>query len=343
MTTEKVKGLYEIIPANPTRPQGRSRSSSRHVTRYRRPPAASGYLRRKIGLVLPALVDASDRVCKHPRVRELYPEYLVTSHCIIRASVPLMETGRERALALADDDPVAAALAPYYEHHIPEELHHDDWLLDDLEVLGRERSDVLSRIPTPTVAALVGAQYYWMLHFHPVALLGYIAVLEGYPPTPELIDDLVASTGYDRSAFRTLRRARRARPRPQRRARRATRRAPPYQAAVRGRRPQRDDDGRAVRPRPRRGRRRLRGRRLDPWLAELRSKEEGRPVSRPSRLRVLPSLRPRRQFAHIGCCLVRARSSVPQVGDLQGKAPDNTKRGRRLAPLRVSSERRSRS
>jgi hypothetical protein len=166
--------------------------------------APSEYLRRKIGLVLPALVDASERLCKHPRVRELYPEYLVTSHCIIRASVPLMETGRERALALADDDPVAAALAPYYEHHIPEELHHDDWLLDDLEVLGRERSDVLARIPAPTVAALVGAQYYWMLHYHPVALLGYIAVLEGYPPTPELIDDLVASTGYERSAFRTL-------------------------------------------------------------------------------------------------------------------------------------------
>jgi hypothetical protein len=166
--------------------------------------APSEILRLKIGLVLPALVDASERVCTHPRVRELYPEYLITSHCIIRASVPLMEAGRERALALADDDPVAAALAPYYEHHIPEELDHDDWLLDDLEVLGRKRSEVLSRIPSTTVAELVGAQYYWMLHYHPVALLGYIAVLEGYPPTPELIDDLVASTGYERDAFRTL-------------------------------------------------------------------------------------------------------------------------------------------
>jgi Iron-containing redox enzyme len=168
------------------------------------PVTASWYLRRKIGLVLPALVDASERVCTHPRVRELYPEYLITSHCIIRASVPLMEAGRERAQALADDDPLAAELAPYYEHHIPEELHHDDWLLDDLEVLGRDRSEVLSRIPAPTVAALVGAQYYWMFHYHPVALLGYIAVLEGYPPTPELVDDLVAGTGYDPSAFRTV-------------------------------------------------------------------------------------------------------------------------------------------
>lgn len=166
--------------------------------------ATSEILRLKIGFVLPALVDASERICRHPRVRELYPEYLVTSHCIIRASVPLMETARERALERADGDPIAAAVASYYEHHIPEELHHDDWLLDDLEVLGHDRSDVLARIPSPTVAELVGAQYYWLLHYHPVSLLGYIAVLEGYPPTPELVEGLVASTGYDRDAFRCV-------------------------------------------------------------------------------------------------------------------------------------------
>jgi hypothetical protein len=166
--------------------------------------APSEFLRRKIEFFLQALVEASDRIRTHPRLPELYPEYLRTSHCIIRASVPLMETGREQALGLAEHDPVAAELAPYLEHHIPEELHHDDWLLDDLEVLGVERSAVLSRPPPPSVAGLVGAQYYWIFHYHPVALLGYIGVLEGYPPSLELIDDMVARTGYDRSAFRTL-------------------------------------------------------------------------------------------------------------------------------------------
>jgi pyrroloquinoline quinone (PQQ) biosynthesis protein C len=115
-----------------------------------------------------------------------------------------METGRDRALALAEHDQVAGALASYLEQHIPEELDHDEWLLDDLEVVGVERSTVLSRAPAPSVAALVGAQYYWIFHYHPVALLGYIAVLEGYPPSLALIDGLVMSTGYDRSAFRTL-------------------------------------------------------------------------------------------------------------------------------------------
>jgi pyrroloquinoline quinone (PQQ) biosynthesis protein C len=146
----------------------------------------------------------TDRFVSHPSARDLYPEYLFTSHCIIRASVPLMEEGRGQAQAAAAADPVSAALAPYLEEHIPEELHHDEWLLDDLEVLGKERSDILARPPTPTIAALVGAQYYWIRHYHPVALLGYIAVLEGYPPTTALIDTLVAKTGYGREAFRTL-------------------------------------------------------------------------------------------------------------------------------------------
>jgi pyrroloquinoline quinone (PQQ) biosynthesis protein C len=162
----------------------------------------SSLLRRKIELVLPAFVRAGDRLIAHPRVRELYPEYLFTSHCVIRASVPLMETAR--ALAAARDDPVSERLAPYLAHHIPEELDHDEWLLGDLELLGVERAAVLARPPSPTVASLVGAQYYWIHHFHPVALLGYIGLLEGYPPSPGLIDELQRRTGFERAAFRTM-------------------------------------------------------------------------------------------------------------------------------------------
>jgi hypothetical protein len=161
-------------------------------------------VRRKIGLLLPQLIDSGDTLLAHPRVRELYPEYLFMSHSIIRASVPLMETARARALELAPSDPVSAQLAPYLEEHIPEELDHDEWLLDDLETLGRPRQSVLARTPSPTVASLVGAQYYWIFHYHPVALLGYIALFEGYPPTPQMVDDLVVSTGYSRDSFRTM-------------------------------------------------------------------------------------------------------------------------------------------
>lgn len=74
-------------------------------------------------------------------------------------------------------------LATYLERHVDEERQHDDWLLEDLAELGVAREDVWGRIPSPNIAALVGSQYYWMRHYHPVALLGYIAVLEGRPPS----------------------------------------------------------------------------------------------------------------------------------------------------------------
>ena len=66
------------------------------------------------------------------------------------------------------------------------------------------RLDVLAQVPSPSVAALVGGQYYWIHHHHPVSFLGYVALMEGYPPTPELIETLIQRTGYPEKAFQTL-------------------------------------------------------------------------------------------------------------------------------------------
>jgi hypothetical protein len=161
-------------------------------------------LRGTFGLVFGELVRAGQRFVDHPRIREVYVDYLFTAHSIIRASVPLMETARVQALSMAPDDALAAELADYLVEHIEEERGHDEWLLGDLEAIGVDRSTILARPPSPTIASAVGAQYYWVLHYHPVALLGWIALLEGYPPTIDTIDLLMARTGYPREAFRTL-------------------------------------------------------------------------------------------------------------------------------------------
>jgi pyrroloquinoline quinone (PQQ) biosynthesis protein C len=113
--------------------------------------------------------------------------------------VPLTRVALERARDL--DEP---ELAQYLELHVDEELGHDETLLDDLEVLGLERERVLARMPSPAVATLVGAQYYWILHHHPVAFLGYVGVMEGYPPTDELVELLLERTGFPREAFTTF-------------------------------------------------------------------------------------------------------------------------------------------
>lgn len=168
--------------------------------------SASGRLRAKLDLAYPAVAQTSARIWADARVRELYPAYLEIWHGVVRSAVPLIEAARDRARELAPADEVAAQLVPYFEHHGPEEAGHDAWLLEDLEALGRDRRAALQRIPSPRVATLVGAQYYWLRHAHPVSLLGHMAVVEGYSPPPGFADRLQALTGHPREAFRALRR-----------------------------------------------------------------------------------------------------------------------------------------
>src|SRR5207237_421598 len=82
------------------------------------------------------------------------------------------------------DDPLGPPLAAYLREHVDEELGHDETLLGDLEAIGVPRLDVLAQVPSPSVAALVGGQYYWIHHHHPVSFLGYVAPMEGYTAPP---------------------------------------------------------------------------------------------------------------------------------------------------------------
>lgn len=157
-------------------------------------------LRSKIRLARSSLDVAATTLWTHPKLKELYPEFLFRNHAVIRASVPLMRTALVTCQNSFSDDPLKPGLVSYLEHHIPEELHHDDWVLEDLEALGYSRSEVLRRIPPVSASVLVGAQYYWMLHVHPVALLGFIAVLEGTPPETGYFLDVFHRAGIPEAA-----------------------------------------------------------------------------------------------------------------------------------------------
>ena len=161
-------------------------------------------LRQKLSLAIGPFGAACTSLVEHPQVAELWPEYLIAQHQIIRATVPLTEVAAERARALVDTDPVAGGLTSYLDEHVGEELGHDEDLLDDLEALGLDSDEVLARMPSPAVASLVGSQYYWILHYHPIAFLGFVGLMEGFPPTEELIRTLIARTGHPADAFRTF-------------------------------------------------------------------------------------------------------------------------------------------
>jgi Iron-containing redox enzyme len=166
--------------------------------------ASSSVLRRKIALALPPLVAAQRRLDQHPDPAAAWIAFLGVLYGSMRASVPLLETALDRARELSPADPLAAGLTDYLHRHSEEERGHDEWLLQDLLSVGVDSTQLLSRPPSGAVAALIGAQYYWVLHYHPVCILGYLMVIEGDPPSRRSLQDLQSRSGLPPSAFRTM-------------------------------------------------------------------------------------------------------------------------------------------
>jgi hypothetical protein len=153
---------------------------------------------------LPVFAAAGERLWTSPRPREIYPVYLATMHMIFRANTALLKAARARARALTDRDVIAGRLAAFLTRQMYEEEDEDLGWLEDLGVTGVDRSELLGRPPSPAVASLVGAQYYWLHHHHPIALLGYTAALVSLSPPQGFADQLRALTGYPRAAFRSV-------------------------------------------------------------------------------------------------------------------------------------------
>jgi|UPI0006906149 hypothetical protein len=157
----------------------------------------------KIHLAEGRLNAASEQFWTHPELAHLLPVFLVQLHRVMQAGLHLMQTARDRALTFTDD-PVSRIVAPYLDQHILEEKDHDDWLLDDIGTLGITPAEVASTAPVPSVVSLLGAQYFWALHIHPVTVFGYLIVLEGYPPLAEQLEAIRKRTRLPATAFRCL-------------------------------------------------------------------------------------------------------------------------------------------
>jgi hypothetical protein len=162
-------------------------------------------LKRKIEIAGRLLASPLDAFWNHPGLGEIFPQFLLAIHGSVRATIPLMEAAITVAGRRSDTDPICARLVPYFLQHIEEERGHEEWLLQDLEAVGVGRNDVFGCVPNATIAGIAGAQYYWIFHVHPVALLGFFAVLEGNPPVTADLMAIQERTGLPAAAFRMLR------------------------------------------------------------------------------------------------------------------------------------------
>ena len=72
-------------------------------------------LRDKIRLVRAPLDQVAEKLWTHPRLREIYPEFLFLNHSVIRCSVPLMKAGAEQCEKMLDREPIAAGMLAYLQ------------------------------------------------------------------------------------------------------------------------------------------------------------------------------------------------------------------------------------
>ncbi len=160
---------------------------------------------RKIELARPLLHQSCVRFWSRDDLAIAYPRFLLELHQIMRGGLAIMRLALQRSRELAHADAVAAALEEYLAGHIEEEKDHDAWLLEDMAVCGMRPDEVFSHITSPAVAALLGAQAFWILQEHPVAVLGYLAAVEGDPPSHDHLNLICIQSGYPADAFRCLR------------------------------------------------------------------------------------------------------------------------------------------
>ena len=162
-------------------------------------------LRRKIDFAIPLIETICTRFWDHESLGVMFPKFLLTIYGSVRATVPLMTTAVAALERRPADDALREPLIDYLRQHAQEEADHDEWLIQDLEQVGIRRNEVLASPGTPEVARLVGAQYYWIHHAHPIALLAFFAVLEGHPPIASHLDEVQRRTALPAEAFRMLR------------------------------------------------------------------------------------------------------------------------------------------
>lgn len=115
-------------------------------------------------------VDLSDRSRLITNLVFLYQVIKASERLLVEAAVEA--TGR---------------LKQYYISHLEEEREHEKWLAEDLLAEG---IDVETVPPIRKATEMAGSQYYLIKHVNPACLLGYMAVLEGFPHPVEAVEHL---------------------------------------------------------------------------------------------------------------------------------------------------------
>jgi hypothetical protein len=163
-------------------------------------PTRSLRLREKLDLFGAGLAADLHRFWHGEDLPRRYPQLLRELYAVSLGGIPLMTFARDRALGWGD--PVAEAVAAYLTRHIEEERGHAAWVLDDLAALGFDRAREARRPPSLSAVTVLGCGYTWVDQHHPVAILGFLSVLEGQPMSVPFLEATILRSGLPEGAFR---------------------------------------------------------------------------------------------------------------------------------------------
>lgn len=142
------------------------------------------------------VIDAINRVRSEAKPVDLANRDIVLANLVFVQQVITASEGMlEEAIKRSSGD-----LQAYFIEHLEEERDHQSWLVDDLLDAG---IDVKSMPLSRKAVEMAGSQYYLIKHVSPACLLGYMAVLEGFPVSLEAVDQLEKLHG--KQLFRTAR------------------------------------------------------------------------------------------------------------------------------------------
>lgn len=152
--------------------------SERRRNPVRSSPSISAVLHAQLGVSKLVLRPATALADKVPGKIFGQSQYLHTVNGLAQSCMPLLELAVRRCRKLAPDDPASEALGSYYAQRMAKSTVRNRHSFARLLITGRESVSVLGELASRTIADLVGAQYYWIEHDHPVTLLGYLLVLD---------------------------------------------------------------------------------------------------------------------------------------------------------------------
>ncbi len=103
--------------------------------------------------------------------RDMYIDFLTQAYHHVKHTFPLLSLAASRT----SDPSYQRALLTYMN----EERGHDEWILDDIRVIGGNAESIHDGRPGPACELMVAYSYYVIEHVNPFAFLGSVHVLEG--------------------------------------------------------------------------------------------------------------------------------------------------------------------